>query len=99
MATLKTSSEANYDRRTPHGRTPHGRTKRLIGARATALPKKLTIIIIQKKDFRPNIFLTSNLFGPTIFSRPKIFSDIEFIWTQNFLLTQDLLWTIIPNFF
>ena len=35
MATLETSLEANYDRR-----TPHGQTKRLIGARATALPKK-----------------------------------------------------------
>ena len=35
IATLETSLEANYDRR-----TPHGRTKRLIGARATALPKK-----------------------------------------------------------
>ena len=36
MATLKTSLEANYDTT----RTPHGRTKQLIGARATALPKK-----------------------------------------------------------
>ena len=35
MATLETSLEANYDRRT------HGRTKRLIGARATALPKNV----------------------------------------------------------
>ena len=34
MATLKTSPEANYDRR-----TDTTRTKRLIGARATALPK------------------------------------------------------------
>ena len=34
MATVETSLEANYGRRT------HGRTKRLIGARATALPKK-----------------------------------------------------------
>ena len=34
MATLETSLEAIYDRG-----TPDGRTKRLIGARATALPK------------------------------------------------------------
>ena len=34
MATLETSLEANYDRR-----TPHGLKKQLIGARATALPK------------------------------------------------------------
>ena len=46
MATLETSLEANYDRR-----TPHGRTKRLIGARATTLPKNqksLSIISAQK---------------------------------------------------
>ena len=34
MATLETSLEASYD-----GRTDTGQTKRLIGARATALPK------------------------------------------------------------
>ena len=39
MAILKTSIEANYDT----GRTPDGHgTKRLIGARATALPKNET---------------------------------------------------------
>ena len=36
MATLETSLEANYDRRTPDT----GQEKRVIGARATALPKK-----------------------------------------------------------
>ena len=35
MATLKTSPEANYD-----GHGTDGQKKRLIGARATALPKK-----------------------------------------------------------
>ena len=48
IATLETSLEANYDGhrmdsgRTPDGhRTDTGQKKRLIGARATALPKKL----------------------------------------------------------
>ena len=36
MATLETSIEANYDT----GRTDTGQKKQLIGARATALPKK-----------------------------------------------------------
>ena len=40
MATLETSPEANYDGRTRDGRTRDGQEKRLIGARATALPKK-----------------------------------------------------------
>ena len=40
MATLETSLEANYDRRTSDGHWTDRRTKRLIGARATALPKK-----------------------------------------------------------
>ena len=40
IATLETFLEANYDRQTRDtGRTRDGQTKRLIGARATALPK------------------------------------------------------------
>ena len=39
-ATLETSLEANYDRRTD-GQT-HGQKKKLIGATATALPKQTT---------------------------------------------------------
>ena len=52
MATLKTSLEANYD-----GHRTDRSTKRLIGARATALPKKLGDRGRSQWYFKPNYYL------------------------------------------
>ena len=86
MATLETSLEANYDGQVD--RRTDRRTKRLIGARATALPKN-GCIQINKCILIPQVYP-----GRNNYMEPGNYSSLIYLLGQDiFVVNKDYLFS------